>query len=59
MTMKFQRLVGWFESMYVGLALVWIVGAAVALLQPQVTSEPKGVVEIYSLVAVDAARSAI
>jgi hypothetical protein len=59
MTMNVQKLVDWFESMYMALALAWTVGIAVALLQPQVTSERHGVVEVYSLVAVDGAQSAI
>lgn len=57
--MNVQKLVDWFESMYMALALAWTVGLAVALLQPQVASERHGVVEVYSLVAVDGAQSTI
>jgi hypothetical protein len=57
--MNVHKLVDWFESMYMGLALAWTIGVAIALLQPQVTSERHGVVEVYSLVAVDGAQSTI
>jgi hypothetical protein len=48
-----ERLVDWFESMYIGLALAWTIGFALVLLQPQVAAERHGTVEVYSLVAAD------
>jgi hypothetical protein len=48
-----ERLVDWFESMYIGLALAWTIGFAIVLLQPQAATERHGTVEVYSLVAAD------
>ena len=54
-----ERLVDWFESMYLGLVLALTVSITVALLQPHVVTERKGVVEVYSLVSADATNGTI
>jgi hypothetical protein len=58
--MKFQeRLTRWFESMFLALAMAWTIGIAFALLHPQLPTERHGVVEIYSLVAVNDSQAAL
>jgi hypothetical protein len=54
-----ERLVDWFESMYIGLALAWTIGFAIVLLQPQAATEHHGTVEVYSLVAADGSSTTI
>ena len=48
-----DKLAGTFESFLLVLFLVWSVGIAVTLPQPDVRPTPQGTVEIYSLVAAD------
>jgi hypothetical protein len=46
------------ESIYLTLIMVWTVGIAVALVNPENGAAPAGSVEIYSLVAADAQPTA-
>lgn len=47
-----DRFIAAFDSIFLGLAMVWAIAIGIALVQP-VRSEPAGVVEIHSLAAAD------
>ena len=48
-----DQFVSTFESIFLAMIMVWSVGIAVALVNPDVSAPPQGSVEIYSLVAAD------
>jgi hypothetical protein len=58
MTLR-DRLIQGFEYMLIGLALAWTLVIVGALVQPQLTTERPGTVEIYSLVAANDSGAAI